>query len=383
VKGKRAAIIIGGAFTAAAAVAMLGGGAPWSDNFESYPLGPIAGQGGWEEWVGSQNVSGQVTNAQARSGTKSLLIEGGVSGGPAGDDTVQRFSGLTTGRYLMKAWCFVPNNATGAGWFIMLNQYPDPLNWSHQVQFDANDNKVYADFQQGETDLIKGQWVPYKVDINLTGDKQDTYYNGVPFVIGQSWRDGVSGMGISNIAALDLYGGEFNSQPPGTSGMYWDDIVLAVVPTISSVGFRTPGGGNAGGTISAFADLDDIAYRTFSDGTSSIQEANLTAMVLAMNTTVSNPSRLCATIKAKINQSVGGFLSISFRNWNTGDFEVVSPLFQTTTTYRFFSIENVPAANYVRSSDGRIEMLVKSIVNLPISEATFFTEFDLVQVGVS
>lgn len=382
-KGKRAAFIVTGALSAAAAIAMFGGGAPWSDNFESYPLGPIAGQGGWEEWTGSQNVSGQVTNAQAHSGTKSLLIEGGVSGGPAGDDTVQRYSGLTSGRYLMKAWCFVPNNATGAGWFIMLNQYPNPLNWSHQVNFDATTNKVVADFQQGETDLIKGQWVPYKVDINLTDDKQDTYYNGVPFVIGQSWKDGVSGMGISNIAALDLYGGEFNSQPPGTSGMYWDDIVLAVVPTISSVTFRTPGGGNAGGNLAAFANLDDIAYRTFSDGTSSIQEANLTAMVLGMNTTVSNPSRLCATIKAKINQSVGGFLSISFRNWNTGDFEVVSPLFQTTTDYRFFSIENVPAANYVRASDGRIEMLVKSIVNLPISEATFFTEFDLAQVGVS
>lgn len=382
-KGRRAAFMIAGAFVAAAALAMFGGGAPWSDNFESYPVGPIAGQGGWEEWTGSQNVSGQVTNAQARSGTKSLLIEGGVSGGPAGDDTVQRFSGLTAGRYLMKAWCFVPNDATGAGWFIMLNQYPNPLNWSHQVSFDATDNKVYADFQQGETDLIKGQWVPYKVDINLTDDKQDTYYNGVPFVIGQSWRDGVGGMGISNIAALDLYGGEFNSDPPGTSGMYWEDITLAVVPTIASVSFLSPGGGNAGGTIADLANLDDSVYRTFSDGTSAIQEANLTAMVLGMNTSVGNPSRLCATIKAKINQSVGGFLTISFRNWNTGDFDVVSPTFQTTTDFKFFSIENVPAGNYVRASDGRIEMLVKSIVNLPISEATFFTEFDLAQLGVS
>jgi len=382
-KGKRMALVFAGAAAAVAAVAMFGGGAPWSDNFESYPLGPIAGQGGWEEWTGSQNVSGQVTNAQAHSGTKSLLIEGGVSGGPAGDDTVQRFSGLTTGRYLMKAWCFVPSNATGAGWFIMLNQYPNPLNWSHQVTFNATTNMVVADFDQGETNLIEGQWVPYKVDINLTDDKQDTYYNGVPFVIGQSWKDGVSGMGISNIAALDLYGGEFNSNPPGISGMYWDDLVLAVVPTIASVSFLSPGGGNAGGTIADLANLDDSVYRTFSDGTSSVQEANLTAMVLGMNTSVGNPSRLCATIKAKINQSVGGFLTISFRNWNTGDFEVVSPAFQTTTDFKFFSIENVPAANYVRAGDGRIEMLVKSIVNLPISEATFFTEFDLAQVGVS
>lgn len=382
-KGKRAAFIFACAGAAVAAVAMFGGGAPWSDNFESYPLGPIAGQGGWEEWTGSQNVSGQVTNAQAHGGTKSLLIEGGVSGGPPGDDTVQRYSGLTAGRYLMKAWCFVPNNATGAGWFIMLNQYPNPLNWSHQVNFNATTNRVHADFDEGETDLIKGQWVPYKVDINLTDDKQDTYYNGVPFVIGQSWKDGVSGMGISNIAALDLYGGEFNSDPPGISGMYWDDIVLAVVPTISSVSFLSPGGGPAGGTIAAFANLDDVVYRTFSDATSAIQEANLTAMVLGMNTSVPNPSRLCATIKAKINQGVGGLLTISFRNWNTGFFEVVSPTFQTTTSFRFFSIENVPAANYVRASDGRIEMLVKSIVNLPFTEATFFTEFDLAQVGVS
>jgi hypothetical protein len=381
-KGRKTLLIALSAVGAVTAVAFFGGGAPWNDNFESYPLGPIAGQGGWEEWSGSQNVSGRVTNAQAR-GTKSLLIEGGVQGGDPGDDTVQRFSGITTGRYLMKAWTFVPSNATGAGWFIMLNQYPSPLNWSHQVQFDANDNKVYADFQQGETNLIKGQWVPYMVDINLDADKQHTYYNGVPFVIGQSWKDGVSGMGIANIAALDLYGGEFDSQPPGTSGMYFDDVALAVVPTISSVSFQVPGGGNAGGTLAALADLDDVAYRTYSDLTSEIQFANLTAMVLAMNTTVANPTSLCVNIKARINQSVGGGLRVSLKNWNTGAFVDVGPVFQTTTSYKFFQVLNIPAANYVRASDGRIEVRIRSFVNLPITEATFFTEFDLVQVGVS
>ncbi|GIV01185.1 MAG: hypothetical protein KatS3mg015_0015 [Fimbriimonadales bacterium] len=382
-KGRKTLLIALSSIAAVTAVAFLGGGAPWSDDFESYPLGPIAGQGGWEEWTGSQNVSGQVTNAQAHSGSKSLLIEGGVSGGDGGDDTVQRFSGLTTGRYLMKAWTFVPSTATGAGWFIMLNQYPQPLNWSHQVNFNADTNKVTADFQQGETDLVKGQWVPYMVDINLDTDKQHTYYNGVPFVIGQSWKDGVSGMGISNIAALDLYGGEFNSNPPGTSGMYFDDITLAVVPTIADVTFQSPGGGNAGGTIADLADLDDSVYRTFSDFTSEIQFANLTAMVVGMNTSVATPNKLCVTIKAKINQSVGGFLRVAFRDWNTGEFVDVGPVFQTTTDFQFFHVENVPAGNFVRASDGRIEMRVRSYVNLPISEATFFTEFDLVQVGVS
>ena len=53
-----------------------GAAAQWSDNFESYPLGEICGEGGWEVWTPGEGTCGTVSDEEANGGEKSLKIEG-------------------------------------------------------------------------------------------------------------------------------------------------------------------------------------------------------------------------------------------------------------------------------------------------------------------
>lgn len=201
------------------------------DSFSAYPVGPICGQGGWEEWVGSTDVCGSVTTEQAFDGLDSLKIIGNVGGSAGlGDDTVHRLS-ASGGQWTFRAMTFVPNGATGVGYLNLLNTYDDPpgapfstYRWSVQVQFNADTNSVIADLDGENTPLIRNLWTELRLEIDLDNDLVDYFYNDVQFVSDKSWVDGVTTDGRPFIQALDLYAGE--PSMGGTSGMYFDAISL-------------------------------------------------------------------------------------------------------------------------------------------------------------
>ncbi|OPL18064.1 MAG: hypothetical protein AVO35_07880 [Candidatus Aegiribacteria sp. MLS_C] len=200
-------------FTACAALLVLApmAVADWSDNFDSYVLGSgLHGQGGWEGWQGDSTYDAYVSDLQACSSPHSAAIT------PT-SDIVHPFAD-SLGEWEMTAWCYIPTGSAGDQYFIMLNQYyPDPNNWSVQLQFDSDAGNVIDYYSSSTTPIINDQWVEVKVEIHFSNSTYDLYYNGA-FLASWNWQTG----GSDKIAALDLFADPTSS--PTT--IFWDDLEL-------------------------------------------------------------------------------------------------------------------------------------------------------------
>jgi subtilisin family serine protease len=187
----------------------------WYDDFESYPLGPIHGLGGWKGWGNDPAATGYVTDTISHSPDQSVYVVDF-------SDLVHEYSGYNTSQWIYTAWQYIPSDYTGQTYFIMLNSYDDSgatNNWSLQVMFDASTNQVINDgATPGQLPLVRGQWMEIRVEIDLVNDIQSVYYGGDLLFTG-TWTDEVSGDGQLNIAAVDLWSN-------GASTVYYDDISL-------------------------------------------------------------------------------------------------------------------------------------------------------------
>lgn len=140
-------------------------------------------------------------------------------------------------------------------------------------------------------------------------------------------------------------------------------------------------GGIISGGLREILCVDRLTMRTFSDFTPEIDQANLTTLELNLKTDISNLQEVDVSVTASINQSVGGQLRVFFKNVNTGMWERVAT-FTVGTSEQTFNALNIPATNY-KDANGNIMMQVRSVVNLPISEATFFTTINQIRVTPS
>lgn len=205
--------------------------AQWSENFDTYAANSqVVGQGGWEEW--SAGAGAFVSATQSRSAANSIEIAGPT-------DLVHQYSGFTTGKWIYRAWQYIPSSLTGSTYFILLNTYAypgGPYNWSVQVQFSIASG-VRGNFGTGTighnvVPLVTDAWAEITVVIDLDQNWTQFYYNGVlldePNLAdhpslggGYTWTGGVfgGGTGALNIAAVDLYA---NS----ATAVYYDDVSL-------------------------------------------------------------------------------------------------------------------------------------------------------------
>ena len=190
----------------------------WIENFDSYSNGQILDgtpdDGGWKGWENNSAYSANVTNIMSHSSPHSVDIN-------TDSDLVHEFSGYTSGTWVFTAWQYIPNDFVGESVFILLDIYSDDganNNWATQIQFNSTTNLVNSDFEDATLPLIKGQWVELRNVINLDNDTQYFYYNGT-LLTNKSWTEGVSGGGILDIAAIDLFAN-------GASTVYYDDISL-------------------------------------------------------------------------------------------------------------------------------------------------------------
>jgi hypothetical protein len=202
--------------------------AQFSDNFDSYQVGPSCDQGGWKGWDDNDNACGVISDEQANSPGNSMKIIG--SEGPLGDDAVHEFVGIEGGKWVFIVNTYVPSGATGAGFIILLNTYSDggDKNWSLQVGVDADFGEIQDDpiniVPPVDTlPLILDEWVEFRAEIDFDADTVDYFYNNEQFVEDKSWIDGVTGGGQPRVQAIDLYA---NEPPIGSSGMYFDDVSL-------------------------------------------------------------------------------------------------------------------------------------------------------------
>ncbi|MFN0136509.1 MAG: dockerin type I domain-containing protein [Phycisphaerae bacterium] len=232
---------------------------PVVEDFENYAIAELCAQSDWNAWSGSAAGCGQVTREQASSGSSSVKIVGNIAGTP-GDDTVLSVN-LTQPLYDLEIQTFVPQDATGTGWFVLLNTYPEPFNWSPNVFFNADNNTV-GDLQRPTQTLplIRGQWVTLRMEIDLANDLVTGWYNEQQFIDGVQWTNSGSTNGQPRIQAIDLYAGEPTAG--GTSGMYFDDLVVSEVciPTAPPC----PGDLNGDGVV----NLSDLAGLLANFGTS-------------------------------------------------------------------------------------------------------------------
>jgi hypothetical protein len=228
---------IGGAFNGA-----------WCDNFDEYAAGtPVAGQNQWQGWDNNPAAGALTSSDQAHSAPNSVAIVGA-------SDLTRPFAGISSGRWVLKAWQYVPSDfvshCDGSGncgsYFVLLNQYHDggPYSWTAQYHADSITNTFIRDDQPGDNvPLIKGSWVEIKTVFDLDQDWFRVFYNGTELGTQGSWTNASPGQttpGVLNLGALDLFANQ-------STVVYYDDICLnPVVPK--------PGDLNCDGIV----DFDDI-----------------------------------------------------------------------------------------------------------------------------
>ncbi|MGD8627169.1 MAG: S8 family serine peptidase, partial [Anaerolineae bacterium] len=196
----------------------------WFDDFDSYATDTLLHNvGGWKGWGNDSAAAAYTRNTQARSAPNSIEIVDLK-------DAVHEYSGYTSGFWDFTAWQYIPSGSTGESYFILLNQYDDSgatNNWSTQINFNLDQDLVVSEGEAAGATLpiVRDQWMEIRVAIDLYNDVQEFYYGG-DLLYTSSWSDGVSGGGILNIGAVDLWGN-------AAGAVYYDDMSL--VETIPEI----------------------------------------------------------------------------------------------------------------------------------------------------
>jgi len=223
----------------------------WSDDFSSYTLGQFLDgdptDGGWKGWDNDPTYGSFVVDTQELSVPHSVEI--------AGDsDLVHEYSGYTVGQFTYVTWQYIPSDFVGETAFMLLNTYNDggDYSWSTQLRFNSDNGVVSSDFDGNELPLGFDQWIEIRVEIDLDADIQDIYYDG-DLLVSKSWKDGVTGGGVANIAAVDLFAN-------AASAVYYDDIYLtgeALTPMVCCQGTLSWSGVTPGDTMSASFEVSN------------------------------------------------------------------------------------------------------------------------------
>lgn len=136
---------------------------------------------------------------------------------------------------------YLPSTSGGSTWIILMNQYPNNLNWSAQVLADLSAGLIGvfdgAGNQQGATlPLVKDQWVDLRFEINLDANAVTSYYNNT-LIGSMAWQSG----GINQLQAVDLYPDE-GAGTAQVGPIYYDNFQLTAVPEPSSLVLLLVGG---------------------------------------------------------------------------------------------------------------------------------------------
>jgi len=199
-----------------------------SETFDAYASGTQMHH--VDDWkgLGDSLAQGALTSSDfSLSGQHSLDIVGSPTAYLS--DLVQTFS-EKSGQWLIAAWQYIPSSTSGSETsFSLMNKYHDhgAKNWSTRLKFDLDNGLVYDDLGSatGSLPLVRDQWVPIIVNIDLDQNFQTVYYNGQKLLSAPWVR--MSG-GASALAAIELNGGS-------ASHTYYDDISLTSVPESASV----------------------------------------------------------------------------------------------------------------------------------------------------
>lgn len=209
--------------------------AQWSDNFDSYTLGSIVGQGGWEAWTAT--ADGFVVGSSfvtPRSGANALRV--GQNPTALETDCVHQYynpstsTGLqyTSGKWVYEIYQYMPSTMTGTTYFILTSEYAfptGPYKWAVQVPMTTTavtpDTPIIVTGNPASVPSITDQWVQIKVHIDLDNDTAEFFYGGTQVGPTYQWTGGpFGGTGATLVlAGVDLYANN-------ASDVYYDDADL-------------------------------------------------------------------------------------------------------------------------------------------------------------
>ena len=166
-----------------------------------------------------------VTNAFSVSAPNSTTVS-------TGSDSVQIFTGLSSGSYTIRADIMTPSSFVGKSYFIVLNKYnagTASYEWSVQLGLNGDTGEVECDCGTGTpttVPLVLDQWVEVRVEVDLDLDSTDIYYDGA-FLANYPWSNGVFGgdnFGSTRVRAINLYADDVNF--PHVTPMFIDNMEI-------------------------------------------------------------------------------------------------------------------------------------------------------------
>ena len=180
------------------------------DGFEAYVAGSsLQDQGGWKGWDNNPAGAAPVSDTVAYAGTKSVEIAGAA-------DLVHEFD-ATGGQWTVSSMQYIPGNATGETYYILMDEYNDggPNDWAKQLQFNLDDNTVRTVNDAIENvSLVRDAWVEIRVEADLDSNLADVYYNDT-LLSSAAWGANPS------IAAIDLFANN-------AAAVYYDNVAVRV-----------------------------------------------------------------------------------------------------------------------------------------------------------
>jgi hypothetical protein len=200
----------------------------YSDDFDSYTAGQgIATQETtwWDTWSGEPGSAEDplVSANYAYSGANSIQIAGT-------NDGVIEFDDLTTGRYRVEFYIYVPTGKV-AYWNIMQNFNPSGagLIWGMQIFMIDGEMSIDGAGEGAATvSFNHDEWIKVQHFIDLDSDWADLYVND-QLVHAYQWSKGTfnDGSGVNKLDAFDFYAWTDG----GTPEYYMDNFLIEEVET--------------------------------------------------------------------------------------------------------------------------------------------------------
>ena len=233
-----------------------------NEDFEAYDAGSYMSTVAapqWEMW-GTGVLGGLVSEEQAHGGTKSMKAY--IDSNNTETDVILNMNDLTTGRYRVEFYMYVPGFQTG--YYNILQDFNGSNSkWGIQLTFNDGTITIDANGNEYTHPYTQDAWTKIQHFVDLDNDWIDFYLND-EVVLSYQWSKGTNGDGTTcKLDAIDFY----SHTAHGQYGLYYiDDLVIEQVPAPAAPTNLTATVQNENDVALSWTavDNDDLVYYSIS-----------------------------------------------------------------------------------------------------------------------